>query len=342
MAAMMKTTVGEIQEKAVVVFRNIKTKAEETKDKTMVLCRDPQFQTCTVATAGGAITFGTVGGTFGLASGVVLGSAAGVVPALFTFGLSIPVGGAMGGIGGLCAGTLVGSSAGGVGGFTTYKYRVEIKDGMMIVKVKAQDTLKITKEKTMMALNGTKSKIGAQVCKFQVAVSTIVSRAKTNSLVAVDFSKAKASKAAGFSKGKASEAVTFATTTKVGVTSSSAVAGAVVGGTTTGAFGTVAGAAAGLPLALFTFGLSIPVGAAVGLCVGTTVGGSAGAVGGGAIGYGGFTHRKVLSEGIHSSWGKVSGKADQLKIAAFACAGQAQESMRPRSHSTGGSDIKTD
>jgi len=331
MTAMMKTTVGEIQEKAVVVYRNIKTKAEETKDKTMVLCRNPQFQTGTIATAGGAITFGTVGGTFGLASGVVLGSAAGVVPALFTFGLSIPVGGAMGGIGGLCTGTLVGSSAGGVGGLTAYKYRVEIKDGMMIVKVKAQDALKATKDRTMTALNGTKSQMGAQVCKFQVAISSIVSRAKTNSLVAVDFSK-----------GKASEAVSFATTTKVGVTSSSAVAGAVVGGTTTGAFGTVAGAAAGLPLALFTFGLSIPVGAAVGLCVGTTVGGSAGAVGGGAIGYGGFTHRKMLSEGMHSSWGKVSGKADQLKIAAFACAGQAQESMRPRSHSTGGSDLKTD
>merc|ERR1740130_1005214 len=170
--------------------------------------------------------------------------------------------------------------------------------------------------------------IGAQVCKFQAAVSTIVTRAKTNSLVAVDFSKAKASKAAGFSKGKASEAVTFATTTKVGVTSSSAVAGAVVGGTTTGAFGTVAGAAAGLPLALFTFGLSIPVGAAVGLCVGTTVGGSAGAVGGGAIGYGGFTHRRVLSEGIQSSRSKVSGKAHDLKTSVFTRAADAKESMR--------------
>merc|ERR1740130_2034026 len=178
------------------------------------------------------------------------------------------------------------------------------------------------------------------MCKFQVAVSTIVSRAKTNSLVAVDFSKAKVSKAAGFSKGKASEAVTFATTTKVGVTSSSAVAGAVVGGTTTGAFGTVAGAAVGLPLALFTFGLSIPVCAVAGLWVGTNVGGSAGAVGGGAVGYGGFTHRKAISEGVHSSWSKVSGKADQIKTATFAYAGDAKESLRPRSHSTGGSDIK--
>ena len=46
--------------------------------------------------------------------------------------------------------------------------------------------------------------------------------------------------------------------------------------------------------ALFTFGLSIPVGASIGLMAGATTGGSAGAVGGGAIGFAGFTYREEI------------------------------------------------
>merc|ERR1712070_213450 len=149
------------------------------------------------------------------------------------------------------------------------------------------------------------NKIELKAGKFRDSVMTLVQKGKQNSIKALDASKA-----------KASEAVDFATTTKVGVTSSSAVAGAVVGGTTTGAFGTVVGAAVGVVPAIFTFGLSIPAGAVIGLCVGTTVGGGAGAVGGGALGYGGFTYRQEISDGAKSSWNKVSSKAEELKIAA--------------------------
>jgi len=107
-----------------VVLRDLKSKANETKDKAVVLLRNPQFQTCTLATGGGAIILGAVGGAFGLASGVVVGSAAGVVPALFTFGLSIPAGAAIDGIGGLFGGTLLGGTSGSITGFNTYKYRI--------------------------------------------------------------------------------------------------------------------------------------------------------------------------------------------------------------------------
>jgi len=323
----LKLKATETKDQAVVVLHNMKSKAEETKDKAVVLVRNPRFQSYTIATAGGAITFGSAGGAFGLASGIVVGSAAGVVPALFTFGLSIPAGAVIGGIGGLCTGTLIGSTAGGIGGFTTYKYRVEIKDGLMVVKVKAQDSVTTTKEKTAMVLNSAREHVVAHLNFVRVSVSSVADRAITKSNAAVSFTK-----------GQASDAVSFATTTKVGVTSSSAVAGAVVGGTTTGAFGTVAGAAVGLVPAIFTFGLSIPVGAVVGLCVGTTVGGSAGAVGGGAIGYGGFTHRKAISEGFESSRSKVSSKAHELKTSAFTRAADAKESMRSLiKGSTGGS-----
>jgi len=140
-------------------------------------------------------------------------------------------------------------------------------------------------------------------------------------------------------KTKASEASKFATTTKVGVTSSSAVAGAVVGGATTGAFGTVAGAAVGIIPALFTFGLSIPAGAVIGLCAGTVVGGSAGAVGGGAIGYTGFTHGDAIKETVQSSLSKVSTKATELKATGFTRAAEATESVKSMVRaSTGGSD----
>jgi hypothetical protein len=293
-----------------------------------VLLRSPQFQTCSIATAGGAITLGTVGGAFGLASGVVVGSAAGVVPALFTFGLSIPVGGAIGGVGGLCGGTLLGGTSGGIAGFTIYKYRIDIKDGFMTIKVKARSTLNSTKENAVMALNMTKMRIETQAGKIQAAASEIHGSANERYITAVQLAKA-----------KSSEALALATTTRVGVTSGSAVAGAVVGGTSCGAFGAVAGAAVGIVPAIFTFGLSIPAGAMLGLCVGTTVGGSTGAVGGGLIGYGGFIHRKAIAEGVQSSWSKVSTTAENLKTKTFTCAADAKQSVESIVRgSTGGSD----
>merc|ERR1712013_258256 len=170
--------------------------------------------------------------------------------------------------------------------------------------------------------------VKTQMCKFQASVSDVASMLKQRSRMAVDCVKT-----------KSSEAVTFATTTKVGVTSSAAVAGAVLGGTTTGALGTVAGAAVGIIPAFFTLGLSIPVCAMAGLCVGTTVGGSAGAVGGGLVGYGGFTHRETISAGVHSSWNNVSAAAKQLKTKTFTCAADAKASVRSRvGAGTGGSD----
>jgi len=316
------------KDKIVVVLRDLRSKANETKDKAVVLLRSPQFQTCTIATAGGSITLGAVGGAFGLASGVVVGAAAGVVPALFTFGLSIPAGAAIGGIGGLCGGTLLGGSSGGIAGFTTYKYRIGIKDGFMTVKVKARDTFNSTQEKAVMVLNMTRMRIGAAGGELQASASEIHGKAMERCITAVQLAKA-----------KSSDALTFATTTRVGVTSSSAVAGAVVGGTSGGAFGTVAGAALGIVPAIFTFGLSIPTGAMLGLCVGTAVGGSTGAVGGGLVGYGGFTHRKNISEGVLSSWSKVSTSAKNLKTTAFTCAADAKESVKSMVRSsTGGSE----
>jgi len=123
------------KDKAIVMYSDVKAKSLQSKDKTVAILRNPEFQQCTVLTAGGAIAFGSVGGAFGCASGIVVGSAAGVVPALFTLGLSIPAGAVVGGAGGLFSGVLLGGSTGGVTGLTAYKYRVQINKGMMTVKV---------------------------------------------------------------------------------------------------------------------------------------------------------------------------------------------------------------
>jgi hypothetical protein len=98
------------------------------------------------------------------------------------------------------------------------------------------------------------------------------------------------------------------------VTAVSALGGATVMGAGGGAAGLVAGgtvgAACGVPLSLFTFGLSIPVGAAVGsaagLCAGAITGGTAGLVGGGAAGHKIHQKRDSIAEGFSAAASKVS------------------------------------
>merc|ERR1712151_71938 len=73
---------------------------------------------------------------------MLVGGAAGVVPALLTFGLSIPAGASVGGITGFLVGSPTGGAVGGITGIILYKYRIEIKDGIVAVKVKVMKTTK--------------------------------------------------------------------------------------------------------------------------------------------------------------------------------------------------------
>merc|ERR1719265_2003976 len=81
-----------------------------------------------------------------------------------------------------------------------------------------------------------------------------------------------------------------------------ASAGLVAGGTI--------GAIVGFIPAIFTFGLSIPVGAAVGggagSCAGAVGGGTAGALGGSAAGYGLYQNRESISNAAKRVAKKVS------------------------------------
>merc|ERR1719433_1479736 len=89
----------------------------------------------------------------------------------------------------------------------------------------------------------------------------------------------------------------------------SATGGAITLGATGGvvglATGTTLGACVGLPAALFTLGLSIPISAAIGgtcgLVSGAAAGGTVGAVGGGAAGYGAYQKRDQIAVAV-SSW----------------------------------------
>merc|ERR1712079_320288 len=86
------------------------------------------------------------------------------------------------------------------------------------------------------------------------------------------------------------------------VTAASAGVGGAAAGLVTGG---AVGAAAGIPFALFTFGLSIPIGGMLGGGFGLVTGGAAGttvgATAAGALGYGGFMKRAEIRAAISAA-----------------------------------------
>lgn len=72
--------------------------------------------------------------------------------------------------------------------------------------------------------------------------------------------------------------------------------------------------------AIFTFGLSIPIGAALGsgtgLCIGTVAGSTAGLVGGGAAGYGAQKHKAEIGEGVSGAFAKLNEYKNYAKTTA--------------------------
>merc|ERR1712151_673979 len=91
-----KQDATQVRHRIVAQLEKANMQLRQIKDQAMIRVKDPQFQTITLSTAGGAVTLSCVGGAFGMASSVVAGSAGGVIPALFTLGLSIPAGAILG------------------------------------------------------------------------------------------------------------------------------------------------------------------------------------------------------------------------------------------------------
>lgn len=264
---------GEVTDaKSQPIVRTREGAAEDVRTRIVAMVKEPQFQMLTISTGAGAITVGAAGGAFGIATGIVAGSVAGVAPALATFGLSIPAGAMLGAAAGLLVGTTAGGVAGGTGGFCLYKYRVQIKDGVVRVQLKARKSLSEGCETARKSLSD-----GCETVKG------VTSRAK----LAIDSARTKAHEKAG-------EAMTFATSSRAGFTSASTMVGGSLGTVAGAACGAACGAAVGLVPAVFTLGLSIPISAGIGLAAGATTGGGAGALGGGACGFVGFTYREEI------------------------------------------------
>jgi hypothetical protein len=302
-AVTLKGKVDDVTVKLLKLYQHLMkqagAKAKATQTQTLALIKDPHFQTVCISTSAGAVVLGSIGGAFGCASGIVLGGTAGVVPALLTFGLSIPAGAALGGGMGLCTGAVVGGSAGAVGagvaGHAGYKHRVQIKDGCVYIHTTAVDTAKEAQIKITGVVNGT-----------LVRVRTLTSRSQDEAMKLVTFTKDKLCQVT-------KKPIAFAREPKVQMTTVEAAAGTVAGGVMGGSAGVLAGAAVGLVPALFTFGLSIPVGAAIGGSVGLFTGGSVGAVGGGAAGFAGYTYRKELKESKEKTCDYVNKQVKGLK-----------------------------
>eukprot|EP00435_Cladocopium_sp_Y103_P015615 s2192_g3.t2 len=148
-----------------------------------------------------------------------------------------------------------------------------------------------------------------------------VAAGRAKALETVDSAKAKASEARD-------KAHAFAKNDHVRATAVGVAGGATTLGTTGAATGlcagTVVGAAAGVVPALFTFGLSIPVGAALGagagLFMGTAVGATAGALSGGAAGYGAYAKRGEIQELRTKTMSRISSGVDIVKGKAAASA----------------------
>mmetsp|Transcript_63547 Transcript_63547/g.138394 ORF Transcript_63547/g.138394 Transcript_63547/m.138394 type:complete len:430 (+) Transcript_63547:46-1335(+) len=122
-----------------------------------------------------------------------------------------------------------------------------------------------------------------------------------------------------------SQAREVASDGKFQVTAIAGAGGAAAGGATGGAAGLVAGAASGAALgvipAVFTLGLSIPVGAVIGggagLIAGTAAGGTLGAAAAGAIGY---RNEKDIQHAVGQARDTVSACAESAKCRTSASA----------------------
>jgi len=239
---------------------------------------DPQALAAVVAGTGGGLCLGSVGAVIGITVGAAVGLCAGAVPALFTFGLSLPVGALLGGSGGLLAGAFTGSSAGFVGGATSgafiAHFRQEIRLAAVLVTAKMYDIYHATVVRPSNAVKAANRKV----------------RDGVHHSAAYTQEKAKAT--ADFMKAAASNRHVQVSTAGAGfgaaaMGTAGAATGACVGGTV--------GALVGLVPAIFTFGLSIPIGAAIGGSTGLIAGGAAGSsvglAGGGSLAFLAYSQR---------------------------------------------------
>merc|ERR1711972_290482 len=134
-----------------------KCKVSALTNSSLEVATDPKAQATAAGATVGGVALGGAGGAMGLATGAVAGGVVGILPALFTFGLSIPVFAVVGGGAGLCVGTAVGGTTGTVGGgaigYGVYEKRSEIAEGarkcQTYTKARLRDAKAFVESKTI-------------------------------------------------------------------------------------------------------------------------------------------------------------------------------------------------
>lgn len=120
-----------------------KRASEAAAAKAKATAADGHFQATVAGAAGGAVALGASGGATGFAAGGAFGAVLGLAPALFTFGLSIPIGAALGSSTGLILGAAVGSAtgaiSGGAVGYGTYARRADLAQGAQTTAAKLEE-----------------------------------------------------------------------------------------------------------------------------------------------------------------------------------------------------------
>lgn len=228
---------------------------------------DRSLQVAAASAVGGAAVLGAGGAGAGLLVGGTLGAVAGLLPAILTLGLSVPLGAAICGTSGLVLGGLLGGAAGlttaGAVGYATQAKRTQIEEWVDGAQSWMSDAL-VRSKKTAISY--------ASAIGWNAGFAFVTVKDRAASVVETTSTKT----------------MQLASESSVQATVVSALGGGVVlgaGGAATGLMaGSAMGAAVGLVPALFTFGLSIPICAAVGGGCGLVTGAAAGGVTGVAVG----------------------------------------------------------
>lgn len=339
---MARGAVGSAQQCGEQVLEKTRARTYEVTGKATAVVQDKAFQASAASAAGGALAVGAGGGAVGLASGAVVGAAVGMVPAFFTFGISIPIGAAIGGGSGLIVGVAGGSAMGAVGGvaagYGVYTKRDDIREfakKRMANVMSCVECLKDTSSKKLVApvkarvaavvalTSDVKAAALAKVTSAQGAATGTYASIKEKGVkpMAIETVQVARAKAVDFAAG-AREAVKEQSFQAAAL---SAAGGAVLAGAGGGAAGlatgSLVGAAFGLVPAIFTFGLSIPIGAAIGGGTGLVTGAAAGTVlgasGGAAMGYSVHARRDKIAEVANQALVKAKSLV-QRKVAAHA------------------------
>jgi hypothetical protein len=247
---------------------------------------DPESLAFVVIGAGGALCLGSAGACMGCTVGGVTGLAVGIVPALLTFGLSIPIGAVIGCVGGGVTGATIFGSAGFIGGGAcghgVAMFREDIRRCLLYTSVCCHDAYIFLIARPVDKVRATSRAVGDRVQRTRESADA-KARATAGATKAILADKRFQCGAAGAGTGAAA------------LGTGGAVIGTVVGGAT--------GALVGVIPAFFTFGLSIPIGAAIGgsagFCTGAVAGTTTGFVAGGAAGTIAYTWRDSPGHVFH-------------------------------------------